>query len=77
MNGLNWRTRALLVGGVVGALFGVVAARLYVNAMEQTADRESGQIQFNPAEVVGIGLAALGVLRQIATLHEPKSRSRR
>lgn len=68
MNNLNWRTRAMLAGGAVGALLGVVAAYVYVNSV----DKNDEVPDLNPAEAVAIGLAVLGVLRQIAALPEGK-----
>lgn len=58
----------MLAGGAVGALLGVAAAYVYVNSAEQQDERP----YFNPAEAVAIGLAVLGVLRQIAALPEGK-----
>lgn len=68
MNTLDWRSKALLAGGAVGALLGVVAAYVYVNSVEKQEEAPG----LNPAEAVAIGLAVLGVLRQIAALPEGK-----
>lgn len=61
---LDWRTKAYIVGGVVGALIGVGAAYVFVNSTE---DGERAR-ELHPGEAVGIGLAVLAVLRQIAGL---------
>lgn len=61
---LDWRTKAYLVGGVVGALIGIGAAYVYVSSAE---DGERAP-ELHPGEAVGIGLALLAVLRQIAGL---------
>ena len=66
MRNLNWRTKAFLIGGAVGAALGLSAAYIYVNSVE----KEGVQPELQPAEAVGIGLALLAVLRQIANLHE-------
>jgi len=66
MRNLDWRTKAFLVGGAVGAVLGLSAAYIYVNSVE----KEGVQPELQPAEAVGIGLALLAVLRQIANLHE-------
>lgn len=71
MSRLDWRTRALLIGGAVGALFGLTAARLYVKSVEESGETP----ELNPAEAVAIGLAVLGVLRRIASLPEGKRKS--
>ena len=66
MRNLDWRTKAFLVGGAVGALLGLSAAYIYVNSVE----KEGVSPEIQPTEAVGIGLALLAVLRQIANLHE-------
>jgi hypothetical protein len=65
---LDWRTKTMLAGGAAGALLGVVAAYLYVNSVEKQGEAP----ELSPAEAVAIGLAVLGVLRQIASLPEGK-----
>jgi len=70
---LSWRTKAFLIGGALGAVLGLSAAYIYVNAVEK--DGSPPEIQ--PSEAVGIGLALLAVLRQIASLHEGDSKKRK
>lgn len=60
----NWRVRAILIGGVVGALVGVGAASLLV----QRAEREGAQPRVSPGEGVRLGLLVLGLLREIGEL---------
>ena len=66
MTDSRWRTKAFVIGGVIGAVAGLGAAYLYVNSVE----RHGADPELQPREAVGIGLALLAVLRQIATLHE-------
>ncbi len=66
MNEMSWRTKTFLIGGMTGAVLGLCAAYLYVTSVE----REGAEPELQPSEAVGIGLALLAVLRQIATLHE-------
>jgi len=73
MRNLDWRTKAFLVGGAVGAVLGLSAAYIYVNSVE----KEGVQPELQPAEAVGIGLALLAVLRQIANLHEGDSKKKK
>jgi hypothetical protein len=76
-NGLDWRTKAYIIGGVVGTLVGVGAAYLYVASAEQQEETP----KMHPGEAVGIGLAILALLRQIAGLPDgdksKKSRGRK
>ncbi len=63
--GLDWRAKAYIVGAVIGAVVGVGAAYLYVNS----TDEKDRPPELQPAEAVGIGLAIIAALRQIANLH--------
>ena len=62
----NWRTKAFIVGGVVGALLGVGAAYIYINAAEQSDEAP----ELSPGTAVTIGLSLLALLRQVAAIGE-------
>lgn len=64
--GLDWKTRAFIVGGVLGALVGVGAAYLLVRA---SADREEPPA-IPASKAVTLGVTVLGLLKQIASLGE-------
>ena len=67
INHSNWRMRAYLSGGLIGAALGLGVAYIYVNAAEKSGESRP---ELPPSEAVGIGLALLAVLRQIATMYE-------
>ena len=67
LNNSNWRMRAYLSGGLIGAVLGLGVAYIYVNAAEKSGGTRP---ELPPSEAVGIGLALLAVLRQIATMYE-------
>jgi hypothetical protein len=65
--------KLLIVGGVAGALIGVLAAYLYAKShaeeMEMVKSGEGGVLaQIAPGQYVALGLGLLGVLRQISDL---------
>ncbi|PWH17638.1 MAG: hypothetical protein DDG59_07880 [Anaerolineae bacterium] len=62
----SWRTKTLLLGGIIGALVGLSAAYLLV----QRAEKEQGRLQMNAGEGIKLGLLVLGLLRQVAQLGE-------
>jgi gas vesicle protein len=62
----QWKARAMLVGGVVGALLGVGTAYL----LAQRAEREGRQLEIGPGEGLRLGVLLLGMLRQVAGLGE-------
>jgi hypothetical protein len=72
---MDWRMKAFLVGGVVGALFGLASAYIYVRSVEKRGEPP----ELAPSDAVGLGLTALGLLRQIASVNEeakPKKKAR-
>jgi hypothetical protein len=60
----QWKTRALIMGGVIGALLGVGMAYL----LSQKAEREGEPLKLSTGEGLRIGMLALGMLRQVAGL---------
>lgn len=66
----NWKNQTYVIGGAVGALFGLIAAFLYARAAEEDATRNGGKPanQISTGEVVGLGLAALALIRQITEM---------
>ena len=67
MNRLNWRAKALVLGGVIGALTGLLAAYLVV----QRSDEEPPEI--GATDGVKIGLLVLGLLRSVGEIGNQKS----
>jgi hypothetical protein len=62
----DWRTKAFVVGGVVGALLGLGAAYIYINAAEDS----DAPPELTPGTAVTIGVALLALLRQVAAIGE-------
>jgi hypothetical protein len=62
------RQQTLLLGGIAGALFGLVAAYFYSRATEEDI-RSGGQgKRASVGEMISVALAALAIIRQIAEL---------
>lgn len=64
----QWRTRVLIVGGLLGALIGLGASYLLI----QRAEREGTQVKMGTGEGIRLGMLVLGMLRQIGRLGEGK-----
>jgi tetrahydromethanopterin S-methyltransferase subunit D len=61
---LDWKTKAFIVGGVVGALAGVGAAYLYVRRIEESGDEPAMATK----DVMTIGFSLVSLLKQIANI---------
>lgn len=64
--GNSWKTQALVVGGVVGALVGLGAAYL----LTKRADQKGTQLAITPGKGVQLGVLLAGLLRSILSLGE-------
>jgi hypothetical protein len=60
----QWKTKALFIGGLIGALLGVGTTYLLV----QRADREGEHLSIGTGEGLRLGMLVLGMLRQVASL---------
>ena len=64
-----WKSQTYVTGVAAGALFGLVAAYMYSRAAEEDAQRNGGAPNtVSTGEVIGLGLAALAMVRQIAEM---------
>jgi len=63
------RPQRLIIGGIIGSLFGLLGAYFYSRAVEDDV-RQNGS-QRNPVstgEIIGLGLAVLALLRQVSEM---------
>ncbi len=68
----NWKPQTYTVGAIMGAVFGFLAAYFYARAAEEEAQRTGGQPKpIGTGEMLGLGLAALGLIRQITEMGKP------
>jgi hypothetical protein len=62
----GWKTKALVIGVLLGAFVGLGGAYLLV----KNAERKGGKIEVTAGEGVRLSLLVMGVLRQVAELGE-------
>ena len=62
----SWKTQALVIGGVVGALVGIGAALL----LTRNAEQRGTQLAITPGKGVRLGVLLAGLLRSIVSLGE-------
>ncbi|MEW6650436.1 MAG: hypothetical protein AB1453_09625 [Chloroflexota bacterium] len=60
----NWKTKTIILGGVLGALAGVVAAFMLIQRSEETHQSP----KLTAGDGVKVGLGVLGVLKLIADI---------
>jgi hypothetical protein len=63
---MSARSRAFLIGGLGGALVGLIGARFYLRSARRHG--RSGGAPPAPTELIKLGLSMVGILRQIAAL---------
>ena len=72
-----WKTQAYVMGVAAGALFGLIAAFMYSRAAEEDVDRNGGSpTTVSTGEVIGLGLAALAMVRQITEMGKGPAKKR-
>jgi len=64
---LSWKTQNLIIGALIGLALGLLAAYLYVRAAGEN-NRIAGPKKMETMDVLKLGLAALGLIRQIAEI---------
>jgi hypothetical protein len=60
----NFRTKALIIGPIVGAAVGLAGAFLLIQGIE----KRNAELKISPREGVGLTLIIMALLRQIAEL---------
>ncbi|MBE2272408.1 MAG: hypothetical protein IAE80_29500 [Anaerolinea sp.] len=71
----TWKTQAYVIGAAAGLLFGLVSAYMYTRAAHDNGQPTEGMNRVQTGDVLGLGLAALAMVRQIAEMGrgpEPK-----
>jgi len=64
----NWKTKTILIGILIGAFTGAVAAVILV----QQAEKKNATPKLNAGEGVKLGLGILGLLRLVTDITIPK-----
>lgn len=72
---INWKTRTMIVGAVVGALIGLGTALLLTKNAEKQNDE--GLPEISAGEALGVVVAIIGVVRGIAALGDGGSKKKK
>jgi hypothetical protein len=62
----NWRSRVLAVGGLVGAILGVLSAFLYLRSVQETHGDEPPPTPPQTGDAVRLGMALMSIVRTVA-----------
>ncbi|MBN1230974.1 MAG: hypothetical protein JXA19_03810 [Anaerolineales bacterium] len=60
----NWKTRTLIIGGIVGGVTGLISAALIIRRSEKSENA----LAVTPQEGIRIGMLVAGFLREIANI---------
>jgi len=60
----SFRTKAFIIGPILGAAVGVVGAYMLIQSME----KRNAELKISPREGIGLALMIMALLRQIAEL---------
>lgn len=71
---MNLRTRVTMIGGVVGALIGVLAAQLYLRSAEGEpgGEGEADLPALEARDLIKLTLSVLGTLKLVDSLKQPE-----
>lgn len=61
---LDWKVKALIIGGVVGALAGVGAAYLYIRNIEEAGEEP----KMGTKDALQLGVSLVSLVKQVANL---------
>jgi hypothetical protein len=61
----------------LGVLFGILSTYLYVRAAEEDVARRGEPSPVKTTELIGLGLAALAMVRQITEMGKPDPKQRK
>ncbi|MFO7664129.1 MAG: hypothetical protein R6X18_16250 [Chloroflexota bacterium] len=61
----NWQTRVIVVGGVIGAILGLMTSWLLVRTSRET---RGGPPAITTGDALKVGITAIGLIRSIAAL---------
>jgi len=61
---LDWKVKALIIGGVVGAIAGVGAAYLYIRNIEEVGEDP----KLGTKDALQLGVSLVSLVRQVASM---------
>jgi len=70
MGSKNWKTRTMIIGGMLGGVAGVVAAMIFIRSGEEASTSRRGRPRVRPKHALQVGIGLIGLLQKIAGLAE-------
>ncbi len=67
-NNSSVKTQTYIIGAAAGVLFGLLSAYMYNRAATDYGTMPDGQNRVQTGEVLGLGLALLGIIRQVTEM---------
>ena len=74
----DWKLKAYVIAIGGGLLFGLIGGYLYTRAAQENSDPINGRPSVSTTQMIGLALAAFGLVRQITALGEaPKGKGKK
>lgn len=64
----GWKKQTYVLGAALGSVLGFLSAYVYTRAAEEDADRLGKPNRVQTGDLIGLGLALLAIVRQVAEL---------
>ncbi|MCC6904222.1 MAG: hypothetical protein IT326_00165 [Anaerolineae bacterium] len=69
---LDWRTRALLAGGLLGAVAGIISAVVYIRAAERASAEGTQTLPPTSKDALRMGMNVIAAVRAFGALLQQK-----
>jgi gas vesicle protein len=70
MGSNDWKTRTMIVGGILGGIAGVVAAMMFIRSGEAAGATRKGRPRVQSRSALQVGIGLMGLLQKISGLAE-------
>jgi hypothetical protein len=67
----NWKNQSYIVGAAAGLLFGLLSAYMFNRSATDAGAVPTGENRVSTGELLGLGLALLAIIRQVAEMGRP------
>jgi hypothetical protein len=70
----SWKAQVYVLGTAIGTIIGFLSSYLYARAAEDDADQKGKPERISTMQLLTLGVALLGLIRQITELGRPQKK---